>query len=135
MKNDNNRLVAAVLAWMIPGCGHWYLGQKNRGIILFVTIGLTFLLGLVLGSTEVVDPQAPGMMAKMAFVAQMGCGFVGLLGILVQDMERSILQVYGRGVDLGQLYTVIAGLLNLLCVLNLLEIRQRAAAKKLHKLL
>lgn len=125
-----NRFAAALLAYVIPGAGHWYLGQKNRGTVLFITIGLTFLVGLILGSKEVVDPTAPGVMARMTFIVQMGCGMLSVLSLMIQDTQVSIANVYGRGVDLGQLYTVIAGLLNILCVLNLLEVRQKPETRQ-----
>ena len=43
-------LTAGLLGWALPGAGHFYIGERTRGAVIFVTIALTFLLGLWVGS-------------------------------------------------------------------------------------
>ncbi|MHC4736771.1 MAG: DUF6677 family protein, partial [Planctomycetota bacterium] len=35
-------LIVGLLAWLVPGAGHFVLKEKERSIIIFVTIMLTF---------------------------------------------------------------------------------------------
>ncbi len=108
--------LAGILAWVIPGAGHWYMGQRSRGLIIFITIMVTFGLGILLGSVEVVDPQN----SKAWFAAQICSGLPAIIDTIVQNPNIAITGMYGRGVDLGQLYTSIAGLLNFLCIMDVL---------------
>lgn len=47
-------LVAAGLAWLIPGLGHWYQGRRAKAVIFFVCIVSSFYYGLYLGDGRVV---------------------------------------------------------------------------------
>jgi len=106
--------IAGFLSWLVPGAGHYYLGQRARGAIIFFTICNTFLLGVILGGKEMIDPHH----AKAWFCAQALTGTPALIGALAQKSEYGIESIYGRGVDWGQVYAGVAGLLNLLCILD-----------------
>ena len=71
-----NVLLAAVLAWAIPGAGHLYVGRTVRGIILFVMIGAMFWSGVALGGIMTVDNRNE----RWWFIAQMNTGVHGLIG-------------------------------------------------------
>jgi len=104
--------VVALLAWAIPGAGHFLIGERRRAGIIFVTITLTFVIGLYVGSIGVIDP----INARPWYFAQiLTSPLVGVLASLTRDGQYA---VYGRPADVGQIYTSIAGLLNLLCILN-----------------
>ena len=102
------------LAWLVPGVGHFYLGMRLQGTIIFLTICVTFALGLTLGGLEVIDPHQE----TPWFRAQILAGLPAVLAVLTQNPDVSV--QLGHGVDLGQLYTGVAGLLNLLCVVDAL---------------
>ncbi|MDO4575911.1 MAG: hypothetical protein Q4D98_11935 [Planctomycetia bacterium] len=44
--------VAAFLAWMLPGLGHFYQGRTGKGILFSVCILSLFIIGVYLGSSE-----------------------------------------------------------------------------------
>ena len=115
-----------VLAWLIPGAGHWLLGMRQRAVVIFVAICSTFLIGLILGSIELIDPQN----AKAWFCAQILCGLPAIISTLLQDSATSITDIssFGRGVDIGQVYAGVAGLLNLICILDALLRSQQLTA-------
>ena len=115
-----------VLAWLIPGAGHWLLGMRQRAVVIFVAICSTFLIGLVLGSIEMIDPQY----AKAWFCAQILTGLPAIIATLQQDSTIIISEIsgYGRGVDVGQVYAGVAGLLNLICILDALLRSQQLTA-------
>ena len=105
-------LIVGLLAWLVPGAGHFAINEKKRSIIIFVTIVLTFCTGLYIGSIGVINPGE----ARLAYSAQiMNSPIVRVLGQLTQT---GAYPVYGRPNEIGQIYTGIAGLLNLLCIVN-----------------
>jgi hypothetical protein len=105
-------LVVGLLAWLLPGAGHFALNEKKRAAIIFVAIVLTFCAGLYVGSIGVIDP----INAKPWYVAQvMNSPLVLTLGHLTGTGNYP---VYGRPNEIGQIYTGITGLLNLLCIVN-----------------
>ena len=105
-------LIVGLLAWLVPGGGHFLLKERKRSIIIFVTIVLTFAAGLYVGSIGVINP----IVAKPWYVAQiMNSPMVDLLRRLTATGDYP---VYGRPNEIGQIYTSIAGLLNLLCIVN-----------------
>jgi uncharacterized membrane protein YuzA (DUF378 family) len=112
---DNRPLLLisiGALAWLVPGAGHYALNEKRRAGVIFVALTLTFLVGLYVGSVGVVDP----VHARPWYVAQvMNSPLVMLLGRMGASGEY---RVFGRANEIGQIYTSIAGLLNLLCIVN-----------------
>lgn len=129
---DNHALfliVVGALAWLVPGAGHWAINERRRAVVIGVVVILTFLAGLYVGSVGVIDPVG----AKPWYAAQlMNTPAVYLLGKHVTgvnnqaELQRASAapativpyRVYGRPNEIGQIYTSIAGLLNLLCIVN-----------------
>ncbi len=105
-------LVVGLLAWIVPGAGHLILGKNRHAIVIFVTLALTLGAGLYIGSIGVINPVG----AKPWYVAQvMNTPAVAALGQITRSGEYP---VHGRPNEIGQIYTSIAGLLNLLCIVN-----------------
>jgi hypothetical protein len=111
-------LIVAVLAWIVPGAGHFFIKEKKRAIIIFVTITATFAVGLFIGSIAVIDPVG----AWPWYVGQMiASPAVALLGDYKQmDPDGTMVRLvsYGKPHDIGQIYTAIAGGMNLLAILS-----------------
>lgn len=105
-------LIVGLLGWFLPGAGHLLLKEGKRALIIFATITLTFCVGLYVGSIGVIDPVG----AKAWYVAQiMNSPLVAVLGHLTAGGG---FPVYGRPNEIGQIYTGVTGLLNLLCIIN-----------------
>ena len=105
-------LIVGLLGWLIPGGGYFLLKEKKRAIIIFAAIVLTFFTGLYIGSIGVIDPIGE----KLWYVAQiMTSPMVAVLGHISAGGGYP---VYGRPNEIGQIYTSVAGLLNLLCIVN-----------------
>jgi hypothetical protein len=105
-------LTVALASWLVPGAGYLLLKEKTRAAIIFFAVTLTFCLGLYIGSIGVVDPIG----AKFWYIAQiMFSPAVAVLGYITAG---GAYPVYGRPNEIGQIYTSIAGLLNLLCIIN-----------------
>jgi hypothetical protein len=110
--NIMSLLLIGLLAWFIPGAGHWVLRERKRAIIIFVTISLLFTFGIYAGSIGVIDP----VRERLWYSAQMLNS--PLVGILGQMTIISNYESFGRPNEVGQIYTGIAGLLNLFCIIN-----------------
>ena len=50
-------IVAALLAWLIPGLGHWYQGRRAKAVLFFVCIMGLFAYGVYLGGGTRQDPN------------------------------------------------------------------------------
>jgi len=102
----------ALLSWLVPGAGYFWLKEKKRAIIIFATIAITFWLGVYIGSIGVIDP----VVAKPWYAAQIiNSPMVALLG---RAAAGGNFPVYGKPHEIGQIYTSVSGLLNLLCIVN-----------------
>jgi hypothetical protein len=44
--------LAAFLAWLVPGLGHWYQGRRAKAVLYFLCIMGTFLYGVYLGGSS-----------------------------------------------------------------------------------
>jgi len=117
--------LAALLAWIIPGAGHVYIGRVARGIIIFLTVAATFWTGIAIGGVMTIDKENE----RWWFLAEMCSGVHGLIGwqkamerqinIDAQLAREGLASVYPQDV-VAHAYTGIAGLLNLMCVFDVL---------------
>jgi len=116
--------VVALSAWMIPGGGYYLLGEKKRATVVFAAIVLTFCIGIYVGSIGVIDPVG----AVHWYLAQMlNSPLVAVLGYV---SASGAYPVYGKPSEIGQIYTSISGLLNLLCIVNSVYMAYKLSAAK-----
>jgi len=128
--------IAAVLAFLIPGLGHIYLGKSFKGVVAFVFLVGLYAAGLFVTRGECVSvDKEKGH--PYAFFAQVGCGLPTGLALLrshsaevkkwfgnepgadsyeERDYEKDEFVARLPKLDEGLLYTMIAGLLNLLLI-------------------
>ena len=66
--------LAAALAWLIPGLGHWYQGRRAKAVIFFICVTSSFYYGLYLGSGRVVYAAWNQSDRRLPFLCQ---AFVG----------------------------------------------------------
>jgi len=113
-KEDNvlYLMVVGLFGWLVPGGGHLIIGKNKHAIIIFVTIVLTFGIGLYIGSVGVINY----VNAKPWFLAQLMNSPAVIA--LAQISKTGGYSVYARPSEIGQIYTSVAGLLNLLCIVN-----------------
>jgi hypothetical protein len=109
-----------VAAWALPGAGHLWLGRWQKGLIFFATLLSMFLFGLWLeGQLFPFDLTQP-LVALMAF-ADIGMGIPYLVA-------RATGVAGGRVVaityEYGNTFMIVAGLLNMLIVLDALDVAE-----------
>lgn len=122
-------LLAAFMGWLVPGLGHIYQGRIAKGVLFAVCILGTYFFGLFVGDNHVVFASN----SSYARMLQFGCqACVGLpvtpaiyqavrvrMGREAPIRDADIAEWnrrLGSGYDLGVLYTVCAGLLNVLAI-------------------
>lgn len=116
--------IAGFLAWLVPGLGHIYLGHRTRGLICLVTITATFWTGVAIGSVQgTIDPHE----RTLWFTAQMCTGGNTVAAWLFRGAVTSGTSATSTAyvpswmaADVGVHYTGVAGLLNLLVILDAL---------------
>lgn len=115
--------LAAVLAWFVPGGGHFFLGYRAHALIAFVVITTTFWSGVAIGSVQgTVAPNA----RKLWFMAQICTGDNALAAVALHyavdaDSYRSPKlnpKAQWLSAEVGVHYTGVAGLLNLLLIID-----------------
>lgn len=115
ISNQNHTLfpmLVGLACWLLPGWGYLLLGRPRKAAVIFITITCTFLVGLYVGSVGVIDPVE----AKLWYVLQiMASPLVAILGHISAGGGYP---VFGRPCEIGQIYTSVAGMLNLLCIVN-----------------
>lgn len=142
---------AGVLAWFLPGAGHWYLGQRRFAMMYFIAVTIPYLAGVAIGGVKTtVNPH----LNHWLFLAELGVGSYasgfylmnGMVGpynapdtadilmrsprlqmdprfntITKRDAAEAALhpyQSYYPGSEVAQIYVAVAGLLNILAVLD-----------------
>lgn len=76
-------LIATVLALVLPGMGHVYLGRAKRGVIIFITLTALFWSGIAVGGVMTVDSRYE----KWWFMAQIINGTSGAISYFRSESE------------------------------------------------
>lgn len=158
--------VGAVLALVLPGLGHWYLGHRTRAAAIFLGVLGLFFTGMLVGGIDVVDRRedpvwfiGQGLTGPIAFGVDAlhqsrfkvmdpvmgrvrsarpdeardpetgGAAMISLnsSGVSVATLKngQTLSPAYppkvrsvGRMHDVGTLFGAIAGMMNLICVID-----------------
>ena len=83
MKVDlKNRYIAALLAWLVPGLGHFYQGRQTKAGLFMVCILTTWILGFALGGGHVVYASWQPGDKRWHYFLQAGVGAAALPALL-----------------------------------------------------
>lgn len=115
---------AGILAWLLPGAGHFFLGQRGIAVVFFVAISFAYGTGLAVGGVKnSVNPRTN----RWLFLAELGIGGYTSVGYVVSNSlpdygpkELSPYASFYPESDVAQIYLAIGGLLNLLAILDAL---------------
>ncbi len=73
--------IAALLAWLWPGAGHFYQRRFMKGFLFMICIVATFMYGLVIGRGRVVYASFRPNDFRWQFICQSGFGMPSLLAL------------------------------------------------------
>jgi len=112
-----NHVLLCTAALLVPGLGHLWLGRR-KGLIFLVVLPAMFVLGLFLdGRIFPVELSQP--LVALAALANMG---IGLPYILARVMGYGAGNVIAVTYEYGNTFLIVAGLLNLLVVIDAFDI-------------
>jgi hypothetical protein len=115
----NAYLICAV-AWALPGVGHLWQGRIQKGLVFLVTLPLMFGCGLWLeGRLFPFEPSQP--LVALAAFADIG---VGVPYFIAKAMGGGAGRVIAATYEYGNSFLIVAGLLNMLVVLDAFDIAQ-----------
>lgn len=139
---------AAFLAWLLPGAGHLYQGRTAKGLLFMICILTTFFFGMWLGDGRVVYASWRPNDVRLPYLCQVAVGLPALPALVQAQRVRSgKAPLFGgrmapphlpddlnrtdelaewhrtlyRYFELGTVYTMIAGLLNVLVIFDALD--------------
>lgn len=105
-------------AWVVPGGGHLWLGRRTKGITFGVVLTLMFLTGLAAqGRLFPFDFTEP--LVGLAAFADLG---IGLPYFVAGALSFGAGNVRAVSYEYGNAFLIVAGLLNLLVVIDAYDI-------------
>jgi hypothetical protein len=111
-----------LLAWLVPGGGHFLLKRPARGAILGTSVVIVFLLGLMMRGT-LFQPEGGDLLTMVIYYGGfIGDLLAGILYVLTVWLGYSQPDMPGHVHDYGTKFLVAAGLLNLLAIVDAYEI-------------
>ena len=113
-----NPTLVSVAAWLVPGVGHLLQRRRQKGAIFLVAIPLMFATGLWL-SGRIFPFELTQPLVGLAAIAALGGGWPFFAAKLLG---------FGQGIvtaasyEYGNTFVIVAGLLNMLVVLDAYDI-------------
>lgn len=111
-------VLCCLLAWAVPGTGHIILGRWGRGL-LFGCLVIALLLGGIALEGKVYRP-IPG--EPLTYLAALGAAGVGIPFALAHALGWASGNLEGAYFEYGNTFTLVAGLLNLLALLDAFDV-------------
>lgn len=111
-------LVAAAAGWFVPGLGHALLGKWGKATLYFGAVAALAVVGLAMRG-NVFSSNAADPFDMLGFFADIGAGVFYFLAGTINPAGPNVAISAG---DYGTRLFATAGVLNLLCVLELLQI-------------
>ena len=108
-----------VLAYLVPGAGHFYLGYRRRAVAFFAIVLFMFLIGLSIdGNLYTIRESGRALLRVLASLGSMGAGIVYFIARAMGPHGNVTSMTY----EYGTTFTLTAGLMNLLLVLDFFDI-------------
>jgi len=120
VRSTGNTYVICVAAWVVPGAGHLWLGRTQKGLTFLVALPLMFAIGLWLEGQLFPFELGPPLVALAAF-ADIG---IGAPYLVAQAMGLGTGRVIAQSFEYGNAYLIVAGLLNMLVVLDAFDVAE-----------
>lgn len=107
-------ILAPALGWLIPGAGHLIQRRWVRGLLLMVSVVAMFAFGVAMDG-KIYKPNTGDLLDILGFVGDLGAGGLYVLGRMFNWGSEAITYA---GADYGTKYIVVAGLLNIMSVVD-----------------
>jgi hypothetical protein len=115
-----NPYLIGAAAWAIPGAGHLWLGRRQKGVVFLLTLPLMFVFGLWLeGRLFPFELQQP--LVALAAFADIGVGIPYLVARAAGGGAGTVTAIT---YEYGNTFIIVAGLLNMLVVLDAVDVAE-----------
>jgi len=111
-------LFLALGAWAIPGAAHLWQRQWTKGLVVMVALLLMFVIGLALGG-RLFPFRLSEPLVALAALADAG---IGIPFFLARALSLGAGRVTDVTFEYGNTFLIVAGLMNLLVVLDACDI-------------
>lgn len=111
-------VAAGILAWLVPGLGHFTLGHRARGMAFFVIVCGAAVLGVGLEGNLGTSLTGP----PLALLRTLGCMGAGLVYGALRFVVGFVGSAEAPGYEYGSAFLVSAGLMNYMLVLDAFDI-------------
>ena len=105
-------------SWIVPGAGHLWLGRRQKGFIFLIALPLMFAIGLVLQG-RLFPFQLSDLLVCLEALAELG---IGLPYFIASALNFGAGDVRAVSYEYGNAFLIVAGLLNLLVVIDAFDI-------------
>jgi hypothetical protein len=109
---------ACILAFLVPGLGHFFLGKRNKGLIFLVCLLALFLMGVSMQSRLQLYLGFEDPLALLFSIAQMAMGAPYFLARALGYGAGDVAAMKAVTYEYGNTFTAVAGLLNILVILD-----------------
>ncbi len=113
-----NPVLLCLVAWLIPGAGHLWFGRRFKGLVFLVALPVMFTLGLMLHG-RLFPFEAGQPLVALAALADVG---IGATYFVARALGRGGGNVVAMTYEYGNAFLIVAGLLNLLVVIDTWDI-------------
>jgi len=113
-QTNHMSMIAPLAGWLLPGLGHMIQRRYIRGLLLMAAIFTMFFAGLGMQG-KIYSFNTGDLLDILGFVGDLGAG---LLYIVARIMDWGIGNIHRAVADYGTKYIVVAGLLNIIAVVD-----------------
>jgi hypothetical protein len=107
-------ILVLVLGWLIPGAGHLMLRKWGRAALLFISVIVMFILGILMQG-KVYSANTGDILDMLGFVGDVGSGVL-YFGAQIMDLGRGAIHI--AVADYGTKFIIVAGLLNIMAAID-----------------
>jgi hypothetical protein len=105
-------VLAPALGWLIPGAGHLIQRRWIRGLLLLISIGAMFVLGLLMQG-HIYKANGGDILDMLGFIGDLGAGGMYIVTLAMNAGQGAIAFAIA---DYGTKFMIVAGLLNFIAV-------------------
>jgi hypothetical protein len=120
VRSTTNPYLICAAAWAVPGAGHLWLGRVQKGLIFLVALPLMFATGLWLEGRLFPFALEQPLVALAAF-ADIG---MGVPYFVAKAAGLGAGRVIAQSFEYGNAFLIVAGLLNMLVVLDAFDVAE-----------
>ena len=105
-------VVAPAIGWLIPGAGHIIQKRWIRGVLLLISIGTLFGLGLMMQG-HIYRANGGDILDILGFIGDLGAGGMYVVTLAMNGGQGAIAFAIA---DYGTKFIIVAGLLNFIAI-------------------